>query len=47
MEKTYVFDTAENGGLNSSALIASLMQNKGINLAQLILEEALYSIVEL
>nr|DAQ68396.1 MAG TPA: hypothetical protein [Crassvirales sp.] len=28
MEKTYVFDTAESGGLNSSALIASLMQNK-------------------
>lgn len=31
MEKTYVFDTAENGGLNSSALIASLMQNKGVD----------------
>lgn len=29
MEKTYVFD--ENSGLNSSALIASLMQNKGID----------------
>ena len=26
MEKTYVFDS-EGGGLNSSALIASLMQN--------------------
>lgn len=32
MEKTYVFDTAESGGLNSSALIASLMQNKGVDL---------------
>jgi hypothetical protein len=31
MEKTYVFDTAESGGLNSSALIASLMQNKGVD----------------
>ena len=31
MEKTYVFDTAEGGGLNSSALIASLMQNKGVD----------------
>lgn len=31
MEKTYVFDTAENGSLNSSALIASLMQNKGVD----------------
>lgn len=31
MEKTYVFDTAENGGFNSSALIASLMQNKGVD----------------
>ena len=31
MEKTYVFDNAESGGLNSSALIASLMQNKGID----------------
>ena len=30
MEKTYVFDS-EGGGLNSSALIASLMQNKGID----------------
>lgn len=30
MEKTYVFDS-ESGGLNSSALIASLMQNKGID----------------
>ena len=27
MDKTYVFDTAESGGINSSALIASLMQN--------------------
>ena len=31
MEKTYVFDTAESGGFNSSALIASLMQNKGVD----------------
>ena len=31
MDKTYVFDTAESGGLNSSALIASLMQNKGVD----------------
>ena len=31
MEKTYVFDTAESGSLNSSALIASLMQNKGVD----------------
>lgn len=30
MEKTYVFDS-ENSGINSSALIASLMQNKGID----------------
>ena len=30
MEKTYVFDGADNN-LNSSALIASLMQNKGID----------------
>ncbi len=29
MEKTYVFDNAENGNFNSSALIASLMQNIG------------------
>lgn len=28
MEKTYVFDTADRG-FDSSALIASLMQNKG------------------
>jgi hypothetical protein len=31
MEKTYVFDGTENGGLNSSALIASLMQNRSID----------------
>ena len=31
MEKTYVFDSAENSGLNSSALLASLMQNKSID----------------
>ncbi len=31
MEKTYVFDSAENSGLNSSALLASLMQNKGVD----------------
>ena len=31
MEKTYVFDNAENGSFNSSALIASLMQNKGVD----------------
>ena len=31
MEKTYVFDSSDNNGLNSSALIASLMQNKGID----------------
>lgn len=31
MEKTYVFDNTENGGFNSSALIASLMQNKGVD----------------
>lgn len=30
MEKTYVFDTNE-GGLNSSAVLASLMQNKGVD----------------
>lgn len=30
MEKTYVFDTADKG-FDSSALIASLMQNKGID----------------
>lgn len=38
MEKTYVFDTAESGGE------AAHMSG---DLAQLILEEALYSIVEL
>lgn len=31
MEKTYVFDNAENSNLNSSALIASLMQNRGVD----------------
>lgn len=31
MEKTYVFDSGESNGINSSALIASLMQNKGID----------------
>lgn len=30
MEKTYVFDNAD-GGFNSSALLASLMQNKGVD----------------
>lgn len=30
MEKTYVFDTNE-GGLNSSAVLASLMQNRGVD----------------
>ena len=30
MEKTYVFDTA-GGGFDSSALLASLMQNKGVD----------------
>lgn len=30
MEKTYVFDTNE-GGFNSSALLASLMQNRGVD----------------
>lgn len=30
MEKTYVFDNADSG-LNSSAILASLMQNKGID----------------
>lgn len=31
MEKTYVFDTAERGGFDSSALIASLMNNRGVD----------------
>mgnify|MGYP004632481673 FL=1 len=31
MDKTYVFDNAESSGFNSSALIASLMQNKGVD----------------
>ena len=31
MEKTYVFDSADNSSINSSALIASLMQNKSID----------------
>lgn len=31
MEKTYVFDTADRGGFDSSALIASLMQNRGVD----------------
>lgn len=30
MEKTYVFDTNESG-LNSSAILASLMQNRGVD----------------
>ena len=47
MEKTYVFDTAENGGFNSSALIAKEAAHLSGDLAQLILEETLYSIVEL
>lgn len=61
MEKTYVFDTAESGGLNSSALHLEMHICEALDinpyseeaahmsgdLAQLILEEALYSIVEL
>nr|DAI45553.1 MAG TPA: hypothetical protein [Bacteriophage sp.] len=31
MEKTYVFDTNERGGFDSSALIASLLGNKGVD----------------
>ena len=31
MEKTYVFDTADRGGCDSTALIASLMGNRGID----------------
>lgn len=31
MEKTYVFDTAERSGFDSSALIASLMGNRGVD----------------
>lgn len=31
MDKTYVFDSAEKGGFDSSAIIASLMQNRGID----------------
>ena len=32
MEKTYVFDTAtDRGSLDSSAIIASLMNNKGVD----------------
>lgn len=31
MEKTYVFDNAESSGMNSSALLASLMQNRSID----------------
>lgn len=31
MEKTYVFDTNERGGFDSSALIASLLGNRGID----------------
>lgn len=31
MEKTYVFDTADRGSFDHSALIASLMQNKGVD----------------
>lgn len=31
MEKTYVFDTNAGGGFNSEALIASLMNNKGVD----------------
>lgn len=30
MEKTYVFDNAESG-INTSAILASLMQNKSID----------------
>ena len=31
MEKTYVFDTADRGGFDSTALIASLMGNSGVD----------------
>lgn len=31
MEKTYVFDTADRGGFDSTALIASLMNNRGVD----------------
>lgn len=31
MEKTYVFDSADRGGFDSTALIASLMGNKGVD----------------
>lgn len=31
MEKTYVFDTADRGGFDSTALIASLMGNRGVD----------------
>lgn len=31
MEKTYVFDTADKGGFDSTALIASLMGNRGVD----------------
>lgn len=31
MEKTYVFDTNERGGFDSSALIASLLGNRGVD----------------
>lgn len=31
MEKTYVFDTADKGGFDSTALIASLMCNRGVD----------------
>lgn len=31
MEKTYVFDTNSGGGFDSSALIASLMNNRGVD----------------
>lgn len=31
MEKTYVFDTPERSSFDSSALIASLLGNKGVD----------------
>ena len=31
MEKTYVFDTAPSNNFDSTALIASLMGNKGVD----------------
>ena len=31
MEKTYVFDSAENSSINTSAILASLMQNRGVD----------------